>query len=127
MIMDGELVRKTEDDTTVTKRTETLVRSPGELQPCLLVLTGSAVGRSFRLTNSAYVIGRGSEVDIRLDDDGVSRQHAKIVLLPKNVTMIKDLGSTNGIDFAGQRVGTKLIDEGDVFRICDYELRFTYR
>lgn len=117
MIMDGELVRKTEDDTTVTKRTETLVRSPGELQPCLLVLTGSAVGRSFRLTNSAYVIGRGSEVDIRLDDDGVSRQHAKIVLLPKNVTMIKDLGSTNGTYINSAPVDAHPLADGDRIRI----------
>lgn len=110
-------MRKTEDDTTVTKRTETLVRSPGGLQPCLLVLTGSSVGRSFRLTNAAYVIGRGSEVDIRLDDDGVSRQHAKIVLLPKNVVMIKDLGSTNGTYVNSAPVEAHPLEDGDRIRV----------
>src|SRR5207248_844944 len=40
---------------------------------------------------------------------------------------IKDLGSTNGIDYKGMRIDNKRIDEGDVFHICDYELRFTYR
>ena len=40
---------------------------------------------------------------------------------------IKDLGSTNGIDFQGTRIDNKQIDEGDIYTICDYELRFTYR
>ena len=37
------------------------------------------------------------------------------------------LGSTNGIDYKGMRIDNKRIDEGDVFHLCDYELRFTYR
>ena len=40
---------------------------------------------------------------------------------------IKDLGSTNGIDFKGMRIDNKRIDEGDTFFICDYELKFTYQ
>jgi pSer/pThr/pTyr-binding forkhead associated (FHA) protein len=40
---------------------------------------------------------------------------------------IKDLGSTNGIDFNGTRVDNKRIEEGDVYSLCDYQLRFTFR
>ena len=40
---------------------------------------------------------------------------------------LKDLGSTNGVEFQGRRFDSKRIDEGDLFRICDYELRFTYQ
>src|SRR3569623_1517087 len=40
---------------------------------------------------------------------------------------LKDVGSTNGIDYKGMRIDNKRIDEGDVFHLCDYELRFTYR
>jgi pSer/pThr/pTyr-binding forkhead associated (FHA) protein len=40
---------------------------------------------------------------------------------------MKDLGSTNGVEFQGQRVESKRIEEGDHFRLCDYELRFTYQ
>ena len=40
---------------------------------------------------------------------------------------IKDLGSTNGLSFRGTRIDNKRIDEGDLFLICDHELRFTYR
>jgi len=38
-----------------------------------------------------------------------------------------DMGSTNGIEFNGQRIARKVVGDGDVFRICDHELRFTYR
>jgi hypothetical protein len=39
---------------------------------------------------------------------------------------MKDLGSTNGIEFDGERVDSRRIEEGDVYQLCDYELRFTY-
>lgn len=106
-----------DDDTTVTKRTETVARASGGVRPCLLVLTGAAVGRSFRLTSSSYVIGRGSEVDIRLDDDGVSRQHAKIVLLPEGGVLLKDLRSTNGTYVNAQPIDTCALEDGDRIRI----------
>ena len=32
-----------------------------------------------------------------------------------------------GIDYNGVRIDNKRIEEGDVFNICDYELRFSYR
>jgi pSer/pThr/pTyr-binding forkhead associated (FHA) protein len=35
---------------------------------------------------------------------------------------IVDMGSTNGIEFRGQRVQRKAIQNGDVFRICDHDL-----
>jgi pSer/pThr/pTyr-binding forkhead associated (FHA) protein len=49
------------------------------------------------------------------------------VLRRNGAYYIKDLGSTNGIDYNGVRIDNKRIEEGDVFTICDYELRFTYR
>lgn len=84
-------------------------------------------GQKILIDKDEFIIGRGSKSsDFTIKDGNISRRHAMIVFHNGHYYM-KDLGSTNGIDFAGQRVGTKLIDEGDVFRICDYELRFTYR
>jgi hypothetical protein len=37
------------------------------------------------------------------------------------------MGSTNGIAFRGMRINHKRIEEGDVFHICNHEIRFTYR
>ena len=40
---------------------------------------------------------------------------------------LKDLGSTNGVEFQGRKIDSKRIEEGDVYQLCDYEIRFTYR
>ena len=65
-------------------------------------------------------------VDLLLHPIQAANQHAAII--QRNGTYyIKDLGSTNGIDYKGMRIDNKRIDEGDIFHICDYELRFTYR
>ena len=74
-----------------------------------------------------FIIGRGSKTsDLAIKDGNISRKHAAVIR--RNGTYyIKDLGSTNGIDYKGMRIDNKRIDEGDIFHICDYELRFTYR
>jgi FhaA, N-terminal domain/FHA domain len=55
-------------------------------------------------------LGRGTDVDIRIDDPGVSRHHAEIVL-GTDVT-IRDLGSTNGTLVNGRMVATAILEEG---------------
>ena len=74
-----------------------------------------------------FIIGRGSKTsDLAIKDGNISRKHSAVIR--RNGTYyIKDLGSTNGIDYKGMRIDNKRIDEGDVFHLCDYELRFTYR
>jgi hypothetical protein len=74
-----------------------------------------------------FIIGRGSKTsDLAIKDGNISRKHAAVIRR-NGMFYIKDLGSTNGIDYKGMRIDNKRIDEGDVFHICDYELRFTYR
>jgi FhaA, N-terminal domain/FHA domain len=55
-------------------------------------------------------LGRGTDVDIRIDDPGVSRHHAEITL-GTDVT-IRDLGSTNGTLVNGRMVGTQILVDG---------------
>jgi pSer/pThr/pTyr-binding forkhead associated (FHA) protein len=81
----------------------------------------------YPITKDQFIIGRGSKTsDLPIKDGNISRKHAAVIR--RNGTYyIKDLGSTNGIDYKGMRIDNKRIDEGDVFHLCDYELRFTYR
>jgi pSer/pThr/pTyr-binding forkhead associated (FHA) protein len=81
----------------------------------------------YPIQKDQFIIGRGSKTsDLPIKDGNISRKHAAIIR--RNGTYyIKDLGSTNGIDYKGMRIDNKRIDEGDVFHLCDYELRFTYR
>ncbi len=81
----------------------------------------------YPIAKDQFIIGRGSKTsDLPIKDGNISRKHAAVIR--RNGTFyIKDLGSTNGIDYKGMRIDNKRIDEGDTFHICDYELRFTYR
>ncbi|MCL4225873.1 MAG: FHA domain-containing protein [Myxococcales bacterium] len=84
-------------------------------------------GQRYPVTKDQFIIGRGSKTsDLAIKDGNISRKHAAVIR--RNGTFyIKDLGSTNGIDYKGMRIDNKRIDEGDIFHLCDYELRFTYR
>jgi hypothetical protein len=84
-------------------------------------------GEKVGVSKDRFVIGRGKQSsDLTLKDPNVSRQHA-MVEYQNGVYFMVDMGSTNGVEYNGQRIARKQIAEGDVFRICDHDLRFTYR
>jgi pSer/pThr/pTyr-binding forkhead associated (FHA) protein len=84
-------------------------------------------GDKVQVSKDRFVIGRGKQSsDLTLKDPNVSRQHAMIEF-QNGVYFMVDMGSTNGVEYNGQRVARKQIAEGDVYRICDHELFFTYR
>jgi hypothetical protein len=96
---------------------------PGAM-PTLYVIFN---GQKIPITKEEFVIGRGSKsADLAIKDGNISRRHAAIVYQGGSFYM-KDLGSTNGVEFQGRRIDSRKIEEGDIFQICDYELRFTYR
>ncbi len=81
----------------------------------------------YPIESDRFVIGRGSQnTDLTIRDGNISRQHCAIIYRNNNWYM-KDLDSTNGVEFRGSRIESKRIEEGDVFYLCDYPLQFTYR
>ena len=84
-------------------------------------------GERHPITKDRFVIGRGKQSsDLMLKDPNVSRQHALVEFLNGGYFMV-DMGSTNGVTYNGDRVTRQPIGEGDLFRICDHDLQFTYR
>jgi hypothetical protein len=84
-------------------------------------------GQKIPVSKDEFVIGRSAKAaDLPIKDGNISRRHAAVVYQGGSY-YIKDLGSTNGIEYQGRQLDSKQIDEGDVFHLCDYELRFTYR
>lgn len=84
-------------------------------------------GEKMQITKDRFVIGRGKQSsDLTLKDPNVSRQHA-MVEFQNGVYFMVDMGSTNGVEYNGQRIARKQIAEGDIFKICDHDLVFTYR
>ena len=84
-------------------------------------------GERLAVNKDRFIIGRGKQSsDLTIKDPNVSRQHAMVEFLNGQYYMV-DMGSTNGVEYNGQRISRKPIAEGDVYRICDHEVRFTYR
>lgn len=79
-------------------------------------------GETYPVTKERFIIGRGKQgSDLTIRDPNVSRQHAQIEFSGGTYYMV-DMGSTNGVEFSGQRVQRRAIQHGDRFRICDHEL-----
>jgi pSer/pThr/pTyr-binding forkhead associated (FHA) protein len=84
-------------------------------------------GERLAVNKDRFIIGRGKQSsDLTIKDPNVSRQHAMVEFLNGQYYMV-DMGSTNGVEYNGQRISRKPIAEGDIYRICDHEVRFTYR
>ncbi|MBX3273522.1 MAG: FHA domain-containing protein [Sandaracinaceae bacterium] len=84
-------------------------------------------GQKFPVAKEEFIIGRGTKTaDLPIKDGNISRRHAAVIW-QNGGWYIKDLGSTNGVEFQGRKVDSKRIEEGDVYQLCDYEIRFTYR
>ena len=71
-------------------------KDPGKQTPYLIVLAGRSVGKLFRLKPGELIIGRSTDAEVSLDDDGVSRNHARLICTEEGGVTISDMGSTNG-------------------------------
>jgi two-component system cell cycle response regulator len=93
----------------------------------LIVLAGSAVGEMYKINKSETTIGRGSQADIQVIDEGISRRHAAIRLEGENV-VVADLGSTNGTFLNGEKVvGMHALSDGDKIQVGSTTiLKFTF-
>src|SRR4029079_10698169 len=61
----------------------------------LVVLAGVSAGEMFKLQKDKTVVGRGPAVGVRLNDEGVSREHCAFVR-DGDKMIVEDMGSTNG-------------------------------
>lgn len=110
---------------------ESQAAAPPEEQPFGLVAQRRATlvlevnGIRHPLTPPGFVIGRGSDADVRITDPGISRQHARVVVAgdPADPRIsIEDLGSTNGITVDGRRVRQATLVEGSRIEIGNTRL-----
>ena len=93
----------------------------------LVVISGPSFGEMYKLKGDRSVLGRGERTDIRVLDDGVSREHAAIERDGGKMVLV-DLGSTNGTFCNGTRVQRQDLTDGDKISIgATTILRFTYQ
>jgi len=92
----------------------------------LVVLAGVSAGEMFKLQLDTTVIGRGPKCAVRLNDEGVSREHCQLVREGEKM-VLEDLGSTNGTFCNGIRVDKRELADGDKIMVGSTTiLKFTY-
>lgn len=82
----------------------------------LIYPPGPDMGKRFALTRNEVVLGRGSDCDIQVDRDSVSRRHAR-VFRNTDQWMVEDLQSTNGSYVNDVPVQNSILRDADFLKI----------
>ncbi|HWT16501.1 MAG TPA: FHA domain-containing protein [Patescibacteria group bacterium] len=78
-------------------------------------VSGSTFGKTFALVGT-MTVGRAAECDISIPTDEVSRQHAKLQVMPDGIA-VEDMGSANGTFINDKRVHTGNLKPGEELRL----------
>jgi diguanylate cyclase (GGDEF)-like protein len=108
------------EEKTNVHRIEDLLSSAQQQSAYLIVISAKSaagIGRMFKLDRSETILGRSTEAQFQVEDDGISRKHAKVVALGDGRFQLVDLGSTNGTYLNGLRVNTAPLYDGDKIQI----------
>jgi ABC transport system ATP-binding/permease protein len=91
--------------------------------PSLEILFGQLKGSKYLLPPGDYLIGRGVDCNIRMDDEKVSARHAIIRVSPGDV-IFEDLDSTNGSIINNRKATQTVLSHKDVIVIGEAKLKF---
>jgi chromosome segregation ATPase len=69
-------------------------------------------------------IGRAPGCELQINSSSVSRQHALVLMGPRDV-IIEDMNSTNGVIVNGRKVSRTLLNDGDMVMIGEAQFRFS--
>jgi two-component system response regulator AtoC len=86
----------------------------------LLVIAGDKVSSHSLPQSGGFKVGRGDEVDLRIDDPSVSRDHACLHFGRNNEIHVSDSGSSNGTRVRGRRLKPNekvLVSAGETFEV----------
>jgi diguanylate cyclase (GGDEF)-like protein len=94
---------------------------PGEA--CVIVIYGPELGKRIKLGNAPFRIGRSASSDLPLDQESVSRNHARITFDGGDY-WVQDLKSTNGTYVNDVAVRDQQLNDGDQIRVGRSILKF---
>jgi len=90
-----------------------------------LIISGPVDTREVLLESKGTTLGRGSHCDVLLDDEAVSRLHARIYQDPFGRWIVEDLKSHNGVLVDGQRIKAQAVLHGQKVSIYPFTLRLS--
>jgi diguanylate cyclase (GGDEF)-like protein len=91
------------------------VRNQAKDRYLLIRARGAQLGQVTKLGDDVQRIGRSSECEIWLNDDGVSRRHA-LIAFEDGAHVVRDTESANGTFVGGQRVESTVLRDGDLIQ-----------
>jgi hypothetical protein len=101
------------------------LRLPADKNVVLTVLTGPGKGEVHRLTKPRVILGRQG-ADIPIDDPEISRHHCLLEVRETYINL-KDMDSTNGTFFDGERARAAMLQDGTEFRIGESLIRVSFQ
>jgi len=93
-------------------------------EACLVVIYGPELGRRIPLAHSHFEIGRSSKSDLSIDQESISRHHARIAAVGGGAFTLMDLGSTNGTYVNDRAITEHRLSDGDQIKIGRSILKF---
>jgi hypothetical protein len=90
-----------------------------------LTITGPGPARRILLAEGIHYVGRIPENEIYLEGDGISREHAKLVV-EGETALVEDLESRNGTQLGGEPISSRRLADGDVVTIGSYSLLYRF-
>ncbi len=108
------------EEKTSIKQVAGLLEKQRQQSAYLIVISGRSqafVGRMQKLEQPEMVLGRATDAHFQVEDDGISRKHAKVMKGINGEFQLVDLGSTNGTYLNGVRVNVATLADGDKIQI----------
>jgi len=78
----------------------------------------------FEISSPTISVGRAESNDLILRHPSVSRHHARVTVLPGDITLLNDLGSLNGTFVNGTQIQEHGLSDQDRVGIGMYELKY---
>jgi diguanylate cyclase (GGDEF)-like protein len=114
------------DRTSITRVTEVPSGLSPQVRPgtaCIVVIYGPELGKRMHLGAAPFEIGRSSKNDLFLDQESISRHHARITF-DGTYHWVADLSSTNGTYVNDTAIREQRLGDGDQVRIGRSILKF---
>ena len=118
------MVSKNDITTRVTTGPRSTVKRAPRKSACLIQFSGDALGRRYYMHGVDVVVGRSKTSGIIVQDNSVSRAHARLILDGDQVE-IEDIGSSNGTYVNNRRIRSRrLLQDGDLLRLGLVHLKY---
>ncbi len=113
--VDADEPERITEVTELTEKPRAALRT-GKSRPVIVRLDGARAGELHALTTESLTLGRHATNQLRIEDPGISRFHARF-FVRDGAFFVEDLGSRNGTFVAGKRQRVAELHDGDIVQV----------